>query len=83
MQDAVDLTDRKSRFPSGYREGYRPAQPSEQVLELLDCQAGVAHNRGHGLGVDWVVPRNHDLRGALRHKDVFPLAVGERLEKLP
>ena len=38
---------------------------SKKVFKLVDGQAGIANDRGHGVGVDWIVAGNHNLQRAL------------------
>ena len=48
---------------SGARKGVRCSRGLgprrlKKLLELIDCQAGVANDAAHREGVDWVMPRN-------------------------
>jgi hypothetical protein len=47
---------------------------SKQLLERLDRQAGVLHDRAHGLRVDGIVSWDGENADPVGHDDVFALA---------
>ena len=51
-----------------------PPLPSEQLLELFDCQPGVLCDTAHGVGVYRIVARDGNDAAAVTHDDLLALA---------
>jgi len=48
---------------------------SKKLLELLDCQTGIADNCSHRVGIDRIIARHDNPDRTLRHENVFALSI--------
>src|SRR5207247_5845064 len=73
MMSSTHSTSLPPSINFGVASRARLSTCSKKLLELLDCQTGIADNCSHRVGIDRIIARHDNPDRTLRHENVFAL----------